>query len=202
MHKRWSDKEIEFLKTLTKKGLPTRECAKIIGRSVGSIQRMKSRLDIVTPIPSLISKYSDEDFLKFYHDTMNISQLCKRLGYSKSAGHSRHKVKKRILELGLPIKKQIPVVSNSEKDPSKVLTKDSKWANKKVIKIILDNNLLDHSCKHCGIDGNWNGKPLTLQLDHVNGNNTDHRIGNLRFLCPNCHTQTKTYGSKNKRNNF
>ena len=43
----------------------------------------------------------------------------------------------------------------------------------------------------------WNGKLLTLQLDHINGNNTDNTVGNLRVVCPNCHTQTDTYGSKN-----
>lgn len=41
-------------------------------------------------------------------------------------------------------------------------------------------------------------KPLTLELDHINGNHKDNRLNNLRFLCPNCHTQTATYGSKSR----
>ena len=41
-------------------------------------------------------------------------------------------------------------------------------------------------------------KKLSLQLDHINGINNDHRIENLRFLCPNCHSQTETYAGKNK----
>lgn len=202
MYSKWSDEELELLKKLTKDGLCTKECGKVIGRSVHSIQGMKSRLGLVSPNISIIDKYSDEEFLEIYHDTSNISQLCEKLGYSKAAGHSRHKVKRRILKFNLPIKKQTSTISNSEKDPSKILTEDSKWANKKVRKIILDNDLLDYSCNDCGIGGNWNGKSLTLQIDHINGNNTDHRLENLRFLCPNCHTQTETYGSKNKRNNF
>lgn len=43
----------------------------------------------------------------------------------------------------------------------------------------------------------WRGAPLTLHLDHINGNRFDYRVDNLRLLCPNCHTQTSTYAGKN-----
>ena len=43
------------------------------------------------------------------------------------------------------------------------------------------------------------GEVLSLHLDHINGNNLDHRIENLRLLCPNCHSQTSTYSGKNKK---
>ena len=43
----------------------------------------------------------------------------------------------------------------------------------------------------------WNGKPLTLQLHHINGNNRDNRLENLTFLCPNCHSQTDNFSGKN-----
>lgn len=42
-------------------------------------------------------------------------------------------------------------------------------------------------------------KKISLELDHINGNNTDNRIGILRFLCPNCHSQTPTFRAKNKQ---
>lgn len=64
--------------------------------------------------------------------------------------------------------------------------------------------LLDSGVKYacaaetCGIF-EWQGKTLSLDVDHVNGDNTDQRLENLRFLCPNCHRQTSTWGSKNRK---
>jgi hypothetical protein len=51
-------------------------------------------------------------------------------------------------------------------------------------------------CEECNIE-NWNGKPLTFQIDHVNGNRTDNRFENLKVICPNCHTQCDTWGIGN-----
>ena len=58
---------------------------------------------------------------------------------------------------------------------------------------------MEYKCsgKDCCNKGEWLGKPLVLQLDHINGVRDDHRLENLRFLCPNCHSQTDTYGGKN-----
>ena len=52
-------------------------------------------------------------------------------------------------------------------------------------------------CSECGITDQWNGKELTIEIDHINGVCTDNRRHNLRWLCPNCHSQTNTYRRKN-----
>ena len=54
-------------------------------------------------------------------------------------------------------------------------------------------------CECCGIS-EWNGKPISCQLHHIDGNPQNNTLENLQILCPNCHTQTDNYGSKNARN--
>lgn len=70
-----------------------------------------------------------------------------------------------------------------------------------VKKFIKRNNILPYVCHLCKMEPFWNGKELVLQIDHINGINNDNRIENLRFLCPNCHSQTETFSAKNRKNN-
>lgn len=55
-------------------------------------------------------------------------------------------------------------------------------------------------CEWCGIEDMWNNKPIRIQLDHIDGNKQNNLSENLRYLCPNCHSQTDTFCSKNKKN--
>jgi len=61
---------------------------------------------------------------------------------------------------------------------------------------LIRDGLLEEKCAECGIMS-WRDKPLALELHHINGVNNDNRLDNLQLLCPNCHSQTPTYGGRN-----
>lgn len=63
---------------------------------------------------------------------------------------------------------------------------------------IIQEKLLTYQCE-CGNLGEWRGEQLTLQLDHIDGDRTNNQLSNFRFLCPNCHTQKATWGTKRYR---
>jgi hypothetical protein len=65
----------------------------------------------------------------------------------------------------------------------------------KLKKRMIKESVIDYKCSICSIS-NWQGKELSLQLDHINGDNSDHRKHNLRLMCPNCHSQTDTWCGK------
>ena len=80
---------------------------------------------------------------------------------------------------------------------SLVLIEDSTYSRGQLKLRLLKYGLLNNVCYECGVGQEWNGKPLSLQIDHINGIGNDNRIENLRILCPNCHTQTDNYAGKN-----
>lgn len=81
-----------------------------------------------------------------------------------------------------------------------VFVQNSDYTNNRINlkKWLLEDGVLDNKCALCGLGPEWNGAPLVLQLDHINGVSNDHRVENLRILCPNCHTQTDTYAGKRR----
>lgn len=68
--------------------------------------------------------------------------------------------------------------------------------NKLRIRLIAE-GIKQEKCEVCGIE-DWNGKKLSFDLEHIDGNSRNHRLKNLMIICPNCHSQTDTYRGKNK----
>lgn len=83
-----------------------------------------------------------------------------------------------------------------------ILVENSLFSNTTILKNkLFKSGVKKRKCESCGQGEVWNGKKMALHLDHINGVNNDNRIENLRILCPNCHSTTKTYGGKNARKN-
>ena len=94
-------------------------------------------------------------------------------------------------------------ISKPINDDRKFLLEDilngkySQYPTGKLKKRLIDAGLKKNICEICNVD-KWNGKQLTMHLDHIDGNRYNHNLENLRILCPNCHSQTDTYSGKNK----
>jgi 5-methylcytosine-specific restriction endonuclease McrA len=150
-----------------------------------------------------IYKLSDNEFIDLVKSSLNISEVLFKLGYTtkgNSWGYSQ--VKQRMIDLNLSGKdfrgKSALVSSIKKVNPDKLFCKNSKHNRSVLRKTIISQKLIPYKCAICGIV-EWQGKTLSLELDHINGENNDNRIENLRFLCPNCHSQTDTYGSRNQK---
>ena len=119
----------------------------------------------------------------------------------KCTNENIEQLKKELAEQNIDYS-SLPVKTIFEKIPIEdILVEDSNYQSK-LMKRLLEARVKQHKCEICGNTGEWQGKPLTLQVHHINGNHKDNRIENLQILCPNCHTQTENYGSKNiKRHN-
>jgi Zn finger protein HypA/HybF involved in hydrogenase expression len=98
-----------------------------------------------------------------------------------------------------PVKQKL-LKSAKVLNKQEVLCFNSSYSRRDADKLIRKENLIKYKCRGCNNEGQWYGKSITLQLEHKNGDSTDHRLENLEYLCPNCHSQTLTYGSKNTHN--
>lgn len=150
---------------------------------------------------SKIDQYTNEEFINIINTSCSFSECCRKIGYSDKGRYGTDKIKKRCKDLNVSTEHFAFVKSNGTKKYTldEILIKDSFYQNISRLKIrLINEKRLEYKCAICGNQGEWNGIPLTLELDHINGQHLDHRIENLRFLCPNCHSQTNTNSGKNK----
>lgn len=154
-----------------------------------------------------IYKLSDEQFVELLKNSSTISEVLFKLGYSvKGNSWGFAKIRQRMSDLNLDgsvFKGKSPITkygSLHKVNASDILKPNCKHARSVLRRYVIKNNLIPYRCAICGCV-EWQGRTLSLELDHINGINNDNRIENLRFLCPNCHSQTTTYGSRNQQRN-
>lgn len=122
----------------------------------------------------------------YYDDGHSIKECAEKFNFSKKSWSWAKK------HAGLIINKKY------ERNPLRsLLVKNCQYSRSNFRRRIRESGILGEVCSSCGVCSTWNNKKLTLHVDHINGINNDNRIENLRLLCPNCHSQTKTYAGKN-----
>jgi hypothetical protein len=140
-------------------------------------------------------------------NSLSIAQTMRLLGNKKSYRYFHMCIKKYGIDTShFTGQKQFGPREMQRKPLSEILVKDSSMHGVKnnIKQRIIQAGLLEYKCISCGIDS-WKSNiapegQLSLHIDHINGDHIDHRIENLRFLCPNCHSQTDTYcGKKNRK---
>lgn len=90
--------------------------------------------------------------------------------------------------------------SNNARALDEILTVDSTYSGSMLRKRLIDAGLKTHKCENCG-RVKWMNNKIPLEVDHINGISNDHRIENLRLLCPNCHALTPTWRGRNRKCN-
>jgi len=144
-------------------------------------------------------KYTYEYLAPLVKESTNFTELLRKIGVT-SSGSLWSLIRRRVDEFGIDRSHFIGVSSNKgrvRRTPAEVF---SQVSTRRLDHATLRNALLrdgvSHKCAVCGAGPEWCGRPLTLQVDHIDSDFLNNAKSNLRFLCPNCHTQTEDYGPK------
>jgi 5-methylcytosine-specific restriction endonuclease McrA len=136
-----------------------------------------------TPFRDRRRKYDWAEIQAYYDEGNSYRQCAERFGFASLSWHKarqRGEIKPRAQ--GMPLEQLL----TGRRDRSHVKSR------------LLRAGIIENRCSECGLC-EWRGKPISIHIDHINGIRGDHRLENLRMLCPNCHSQTETYGGKNRR---
>ena len=139
-----------------------------------------------------INKVSDEDILIAYDEKKTLHETAVNLGLTTVTLWRRAK------KLGIKWS-EIKRKGVKKIELQDILEgKHPEYQTFKLKLRLINENIKENKCEICEIT-EWQGNPIAMQLDHIDGNSHNHLLNNLRIICPNCHSQTETYCGKNKQ---
>lgn len=136
-----------------------------------------------------------ESFIKVCNNSITMAQACAKLGLHFNT------FKRYAIKFGCYVTNPSGKGMKKKSEPKIPLIdilsgKHPEFQTYKLKNRLIKAGYFKNECNSCGIT-DWDNKPLNMELDHIDGNRTNHSLENLRMLCPNCHAQTETYCSKN-----
>ena len=140
-----------------------------------------------------------EKLKKLVLESDSMSELIRKLGYGTVNGSNHKTVNRWLNKYGISTSHFTSIRDHRKLTANDVFRKDSDCTQKVLRTWYIRGNYTEYRCSICGQDSIWNGKELTLILDHINGINNDNRLENLRFVCPNCNQQLPTTGFHGKK---
>jgi DNA-binding CsgD family transcriptional regulator len=175
----------EKVAALLTAGVRLSEIARRLGLSKPTISYHARRLGI-EPDSGASRRYNWEEIRCAYESGLSVRQCMKRFGFCLATWHDA--VKRGAI---VPRPAVIPM--------ERLLVVGRKGTNRTHLKNrLVKEGLKEDRCETCGII-EWLGKPLSLELHHVNGDGADNRLENLQLLCGNCHSQTDNWGGRGIR---
>lgn len=140
---------------------------------------------------------SDAAIAQAVQNSQTLSGVIRCLGRAK-VGSNFQLVRRGIERLGLNTDHWHRPRARQGLDKATLFVQEGCTQRKVLRRVILRDGLIPYRCALCQIGPEWQGKMLVLRLDHQNGARNDDRLENLRFLCPNCDSQTETFCGRNR----